>query len=70
MRTCNECGREMSTTPDPESSVELAIGDVCLYCELTNDKAPTSARTEVEAGTQLNTSGIKRDHDFTTKAEH
>ena len=68
MMTCNECGREMSTTPDPESSVELAVGDVCLYCELTNEKAPTSAPTEVEAGTSLNL-GIKQTND-TKKAEH
>lgn len=69
MNRCESCGRDMSTFPDPESSVELAIGDVCLYCALTNEEAPETASTKPGADTSLNTLGIKQNND-TKKAEH
>lgn len=62
MNNCESCGRDMSTFPDPESSVELAIGNVCLYCAIQNEEAPETASTKPGADTSLNL-GIKRNND-------
>jgi hypothetical protein len=68
MEPCERCGRETSLYPDPESGMELAIGNECLYCAITDKEAPESAVTESEAST-TSLLGIKQ-NDYNKNSKH